>query len=172
MKILLWVYSLLLRIRYGRPVTQVIVENYGQSTLQDFRHLQKIHLQWGKAQLDLDFLSTCKLFGIIPKFLYFKSSVSNFTNSKLYFSILHKSLLFEIRNKKKKINRLKNEYNRKLVLFKDRVSWFDYNVLLSMLTKGNNSKFKNVKLTHNKKLNALGLSQSGLDANKVIFLFF
>ena len=171
-KILVWFYTLLLRIRYGRPVTQVLSENYGQSTLQDFRHLQKLHLQRGKSQLDLDFLSTCKLFGVIPKFLYFKSSVKNFTNSKLYLSILHKSLCFEINNKKKKFNRLNNEYNRRLGLFKDRVSWFDYNVLLSMLTKDNNNKFKNAKFIHNKKLSALGISQNGsLDANKVIFNF-
>ena len=57
-KVLLLVYNLLLHIRYRRPLTQVITLNYGQSTLQDYRKIQKLHLQRGKSKLDLEFLTT------------------------------------------------------------------------------------------------------------------
>ena len=57
-------------------------------------------------------------------------------------------------------------------MFKGKVSWLDYNFLLSRLTKDNNNKLKHAKFIHNKKLNALGISQNGvLDADKVIFNF-
>ena len=81
-------------------------------------------------------------------------------------------MCFEIKNKQKKFKRLNNEYIKNLELFKGKVSWLDYNFLLSRLTKDNNSKLKNAKFIHNKKLNALGVSQDGvLDADKVIFNF-
>ena len=42
--------------------------------------------------------------------------------------------------------------------------------MLSRLTKDNNSKLKQAKIIHNKKLNALGVTHDNvIDANKVIF---
>ena len=168
--LLTWVFTLLYQVRYRRPVTQVLFENYGQETLKDFRILQKLQLQRDKSLCDLEFLTKCKIYGVIPKFLYFRSSVKNFHSSKLYLSILHKSLNFEIRNKQKKSAKLGKEYQDKLGLFKNRVSWFDYKVLLSRLTRDNDKKIKNVKYTHSKKLTALGVTKlSEINPDNVIF---
>ena len=153
-RILVLVFHLLLQVRYRRPFTQVILEKYGLPTLKEFRSIQKIHLQRDKSRCDLDFLKKCKSFGVIPKFLYFKSSVKNFTNSKLYLSILHKSLNFEIKNKQRKLNRLSKDYEEKLVSFRSKVSWLDFKFLMSRLTRDTNNKIKNVKFIHNKKLSS------------------
>ena len=171
-KILVLVLTFILKLRYKRPFKQVICDNYGQPTLQEFRKLQKLNLQRDKSLCDLEFLNRCKSCGVIPKFLYFKTSVRNFTNSKLYLSILHKSLNFEINNKRKKSIKLGKEYEKKLECFRSKVSWLDYKVLLSRLTRENSSKIIRVKTIHNKKLKSLGVPlDSGLDASKVIFNF-
>ena len=171
-RILVLLFTLLLKIRYTRPFTQVLVEHYGLSTLRDFRRLQKLQLQRDKSRCDWEFLEKCKSCGVIPKFLYFKTSVKNFTNSKLYLSILHKSLNFEINNKHRKFIKLSKEFESKLQLFKNTVSWLDFKVVLSKLTKDNANKIKNVKFIHSKKLKSLGIPQDGiLEANKVIFNF-
>ena len=169
-KTFIWVCNLLVNIRHRRPINQVLLSNYGQSTLKKFRKLEKIQLQRDKSLCDLDFLKTCKSNSVFPKFLFFKTSIRNFNNSKLYISILHKCLNFEIRNKTRKSTKLTNEFENNLKQFKECVSWLDYNVSLSRLTRRNKIKINKVKLTHKKKLNALGVLHTGnLDANKVIF---
>ena len=169
-RLLVLVISFILKLRYKRPFKQVICQNYGQPTLQEFRKLQKLNLQRDKSLCDLEFLTRCKSCGVIPKFLYFKTSVKNFTNSKLYLSILHKSLTFEINNKRKKFIKLGKDYDRKVECFKSKVSWLDFKFLLSRLTRENNSKISRVKTIHAKKLKSLGVPlDSVLDASKVIF---
>ena len=171
-QVLTWVYFLLFNIRYRRPVPQVLHQNYGQSTLKTFRRLQKLHLQRAKSLCDLEFLQLCKLRNVFPRFLFFKSSIRNLKDSKLYVSILQKCLNFEINNKRKKYNRLGKEYDCILKQFKNTVSWLDYKVSLSSISKDNSNKINNVKATHNKKLASLGIYQDGeLDADKVIFNF-
>ena len=171
-QVITWVYFFLFNIRYRRPVSQVLHQNYGQSTLKTFRRLQKLHLQRAKSLCDLEFLQLCKLRNVFPRFLFFKSSIRNLRDSKLYVSILYKCLNFEINNKRKKYNRLGKDYHVCLQQFRDNVSWLDYKVSLSSITKDNSRKINNVKATHNKKLASLGKYQDGeLDADKVIFNF-
>ena len=87
-------------------------------------------------------------------------------------SILYKSLNFEINNKRKKLTRLRKEFDVKLGIFRNKVTWLDYRFLLSRLTSENKTKISRTKFIHNKKLNSLGIPPDGiLDANKVIFNF-
>ena len=51
-----WVFLFLHNLRYTRPLSQVIKSNYGLSTLQHFRRLQKLQLQRDKSSCDLEFL--------------------------------------------------------------------------------------------------------------------
>ena len=173
LQVITWVYFFLFNIRYRRPVPQVLHQNYGQSTLKSFRRLQNLHLRRAKSLCDLEFLQLCKLRNVFPRFLFFKSSIRNLRDSKLYVSILHKCLNFEINSKRKKYNRLDKEFNVNLQQYKSNVSWLDYKVSLSFITKDNSRKIDNVKATHNKKLASLGIYQSSeLDADKVIFNFY
>ena len=170
---LLCVLLFILQLRYFKhPFSQVISKNYGQQTLKKFRKLKKLQLQRDKSQCDLEFLLTCKSCGVFPKFIYFRSSIRNFSSSKLYVSILHRCLSYEIRSKQKKFARLNKTYTSLLEQYKSVVSWLDYKVSLSRLTKDNINKINNVKRVHAKKLAALGVSHTGsINANKVIFNF-
>ena len=151
MKILLLLFNFLLQCKFRRPFTQHLTKTYGQQGLKDFRRIKTLRLQRDKSQCDLEFLQQCKLSGVFPKFIYFKSSIKNFSSSKLYVSILHKCLNYEIRCKKRKYNKLDRNYANLLEQFKSNVSWLDYKVTLSKLTKDNANKIKKVKRTHIKK---------------------
>ena len=131
MKILVLLFNLILHIKSRRPFTQDITRKYGQQTLKNFRKLQKLQLQRNKSQCDLEFLQQCKLSGVFPKFIYFKTSIRNFNSSRLYVSILHKCLDYEIRNKKRKYNKLDQRYANLLEQYRLKVSWLDYKVTLS-----------------------------------------
>ena len=86
--------------------------------------------------------------------------------------MLHKCLNFEIRSTHRKHIRLSHEYKNNLQQFRESVSWFDYRVLLSKLTKDNVNKINHTKEVHNKKLKSLGVPSTGvIDADKVIFNF-
>ena len=174
MQVLLAVFTFLsaLRFRKDVPLNQVLSQRYGRPLVSSYRHLQKTHLRRDKAVLDLQFLNACKSGGVIPKLLYFKVSLQNFTSSKLYRSILFKCLDFEIKRKEGLIEKLKGAYTRDVDHFKTLVSWLDFKILLSKLTKSNRCKLNNVKQTHKKKLLSLGVvSQGGIEAGRVIFNF-
>ena len=53
---LTWVFLFLHNLRFNRPLSQVIKSNYGLSTLQHLRRLQKLQLQRDKSLCDLEFL--------------------------------------------------------------------------------------------------------------------
>ena len=174
MQVLLAVFGFLsaLRFRKDIPLNQVITRRYGRQVVLAYRQLQKTRLRGDKSALDLQFLTTCKCGGIIPKFLYFKVSLQNFTNTKLYKSILFQCLDFEIKRKEKLVTHLKGQYVRELGQFRNLVTWLDFKILVSKLTKGVGFKLGKIRDTHTKKLHNLGLSsQGGIGASKVIFNF-
>ena len=47
---------------------------YGQNVIKTYRNYENTHKKLDKAQLDVKFLETCKLYNIIPKFLFFHSA--------------------------------------------------------------------------------------------------
>ena len=138
-------FNLLVQLKLRRPFTQDLTQKYGQQTLKTFRKLKKLQLQRDKSQADLEFLQQCKLNGVFPKFIYFKSSIRNFNCSRLYISILHKCLDFEIRSKKRKYGKLNRNFVNLLEQYKSVVSWLDFKVTLSKLTKDNTNKIKKSK---------------------------
>lgn len=172
--LLLKIFNLLASIRFrtDTPLNEVLKKRYGHPSVTYFRKISSLQLRREKATADLDFLKTCKHAGVIPKFLYFKSSIKNFKDTKLYRSILFKCLNYEIRNKTRKLKSLKEEYLNACAHFKTLVTWLDYNVLISKITNSNSHKIKSTKETHLKKLINLGaLTSPNIDASKVIFNF-
>ena len=43
--------------------------NYININVNDMWKLEKLHLKWNKAQLDINFLINYKNFGVFPKFI-------------------------------------------------------------------------------------------------------
>ena len=56
----------------GLSIVEVLRNRYGANLDKDVRKLEKTSNQYGKLQLDLDFLQTCQHSNVIPKCLQFK----------------------------------------------------------------------------------------------------
>ena len=55
-----------------------IAGKYGIVIVKDFRKYEKLDHKKNKVKLDIDFLNSCKQFGVYPKLIIFKlSNVSN-----------------------------------------------------------------------------------------------
>ena len=121
-----------LRFRKDIPLNSTIKSRYGQPLVSAYRHLQKTRLRRDKSVLDVEFLTACKVGGIIPKFLYFKCYHKNFSNTKLYRSFLFKLLNYEIKRKLKIHSKLNECYQSELESFKEKVSWLDFKILCSI----------------------------------------
>lgn len=162
-----WLYTI--RFPTGTSVVDIILRRYGRPALSCYRKVERLHLRHRKASQDVDFLQYCKLYSVIPRFLYFKSSLKNFTHSKLYRSVLFKLLNYEIKQKEKYSKQLRTDYFMHLQELKNKVSWLDFKVLSNQIHKNNADKLKKTKDTHNKKLVKLGIPiYSSVDKQKVI----
>lgn len=64
-------------------------------------------------------------------------------------------LNFEIKRKQKCFVKLKEPYNRQLSKFKSLLTWLDYKVLTSKITRSNAYKINSVRITQRKKLKDL-----------------
>lgn len=71
------------------------------------------------------------------------------------------------------VTKLKDRYIRKVECFRILVTWLNFKILLSKLTRGTSLKLKKISNSHAKKLQNVGLSSQGVTAaSNVIFNFF
>ena len=80
---------------------------YCEDSFKKFRKLLNESIKLRKNDLDLQFLEKCKIYNIIPKFLWFVLSKKCLQTSKFYKSRQNKLLMNEIRCKRKSIDALK-----------------------------------------------------------------
>lgn len=90
----------------------------------------------------------------------------------LYKSILFKCLDFEIK-RKDVLTKLKDQYIKKVGYFINLVTWLDFKILLSKLTRSYDYKLRTFKDTDARKLQNLRVSsQGGIRACNVIFFSY
>ena len=58
------------------------MQKYNQLSTSKLRKLEKLSIKLKKANLDITFLSNCKVFNVIPKFLAFNLPNTNDTDSR------------------------------------------------------------------------------------------
>ena len=102
--------GLLLLVRCRFPAQFLIIgilrKRYGENLVKSVRKLKKLDFKHKKAQLNLEFLQTCKKNNVIPKFLRFKLANRQLSTSHAY-NICQKRLLNEeISNKHKLVGTL------------------------------------------------------------------
>ena len=172
----MYIYALvllfLIRLRFprGKSIAEIITRRYGQPALTVFRNTENHCFKTKKLECDLNFLSTCKEYNIIPKFIRFKVYNPNFQNTRLYRSWSFKLLDLEIKNQRRKLQKCKQLYESASTNLKSIVSFLDFSCLISMIKSNSDRKISNVKITHHNKLKALGIDLSRrVDVNKVIF---
>ena len=72
---------LFLHRKFG-SVIHDIVQKYEAVDVSQLRKLKKISIKTAKAELDIRFLNNCKLYKVIPEFLYFNKPGANTRNSR------------------------------------------------------------------------------------------
>ena len=166
-------FVLKLKFPSNVPISTYIKNKYGHYTLQKFRKWERLRLKIDKCTCDQDFLNKCKIYNIFPKFLYFKLYDKNIYNSEIYLKFQHKLLSNEIKKKNKLLSRFKRDCSLLSNTLRQDLSFLDFHYLNFFITKITKRTISKVKITHEKKLNNLGINNElkPLDPNKVIFNF-
>ena len=164
-------FLLKLRFPRGTPISTIIHRRYGRQGIALFRRLEKTTLKLKKCECDLLFLSKCKAYEVLPKFLYFKLYRKNLLTSKLYRKWQFKLLNVEINAKERNLKNLKTLRTKLSDDLRSLTSFLDYHYLISFITKIIHKTIVNVKRNHEKKLLNLGVNNSlkSLEPSKVIF---
>ena len=96
--------------KFGNIVYDIARKYDSYVTVADLRKNEKLHLKVKKADLDINFLTNCKTFNVIPKFLCFDLPYGD-SNEKLK---IRKRLLKSTLNKRiKERNQLINKRDKK-----------------------------------------------------------
>ena len=61
-----------IRFPKSRTINDTLNRRYGDQVLRTFRSLERTSIRLSKANCHLQFLNTCKLYSLTPKFLRFK----------------------------------------------------------------------------------------------------
>ena len=87
-------FLFLVRCRFPTQfsIISILRKRYGENLVKSVRKLEKLDFKHKKAQLDLEFLQTCKKNNVIPKFLRFKLANRKLSSSHAY-NICQKRLL-------------------------------------------------------------------------------
>ena len=159
LKVCALVFLFIVKLRFGKKsVGSVILERYGRETLQCFRKLEKTFKQVKKQQCDLDFLTSCRLNHVTPKFLRFKLSNRRLQDSVQYKQFQIQLLDLEINHKTKCLQNSRKCYQHTAKILRSRVWWLDFQHLLSIVHRSGHNHAIHAKFIHNKKLKSLGVS--------------
>ena len=167
------ILTFIFRIRFPShsAISSVFLDRYGRHVLSNFRKLEKTSLKLSKAQEDLRFLNICRSQSIFPKFLRFKLYKESLTHTGLYRSWQLTLLEREISTKLRLSSSLDTLKKKLTLSLRQQVSFVDFHSCLFFLSKRVTNFRKNVQITHNKKLNNLGVTPciNECDPSKVIF---
>ena len=152
-------------------ILSIITRRYGSDALLKFRAFEKNDHKIKKTQLDMNFLSSCKFYGVIPKFLNFKLANSRLHSSLMYTKCRRRLLSVGLANKNKHLKKLQEKHLAFLQELRSTFSWFDCNHLISFANSSNHKSLRRVEFTQNRKLENLKREYlaSGINPEKVIF---
>ena len=165
------VFTFILRLRFPRHTSfsVLLTKRYGTSCVKIYRNLENAYFRYHKTKLDLEFLSKCKSYNILPKFLYFKVHNPYVKTSKTYRSCQFKLLNLEIHTKNVTLKKQLTDYETACTTFKNTVSYLDFTCTFNRLKQSADNKLKAIKATHSKKLKALGIpTNNSTDTDKVV----
>ena len=96
LRVITLVFLFLVRCRFPTQfsIINILRKRYGKNLFKSVRKLEKLDFKHKTAQLDLEFLQTCKKNNIIPKFLRFKLANRQLSLSHVY-NICQRGLLNE-----------------------------------------------------------------------------
>ena len=122
--VLLFIFKI--RFPVGNSISRLLQKKYGLSTLVLFRKIEKNEFKIGKkAKQDIKFLTTCKDYGVLPKFVKFKVAPSSFQDTKFCRICQFRILDHEIENISRKLKYIILDNSRLGSNLKTSVSYLD-----------------------------------------------
>ena len=167
------VLTFLLNLRFNPaiPISRIITGRYGPHCLRIFRSLENVSKKLTKAELDHQYLRSCKAYNIFPNFLRFKLYKQSLTTTDLYREFQQKLLDKEMFTKERLVDHHKETKAALDGGLSEIVSAVDFHALCHFLTRKISRYRQSVQETHERKLSSLGgrLHLSSCKPEKVIF---
>ena len=176
---MLRVITLMMKCRFPThsSIISILRKRYGENLVKSISKLEKLDFKHKKAQLDLEFLQTCKKNNVIPIFLRFKLGNSQLSSSHAY-NICQKRLLKEeISNKRKLVRTLAFNLTSLKNDLKCVLNIIDFVHITTVFLTSNNKNILKVRKAHGKKISKLCSdncyyeSVTSHDPEKVLFNF-
>ena len=139
LKIVGLVFLFIVRLRFplDKPISVIIRLRYGDSVLKSIRKFEKLDFKIRKLLLDLNFLDSCVVNNVIPRFLHFRTTNAQLQNSASYEECQKLLLQEEMANKRAQLEVTKLDFKKlKKELF-GIMSVFDYLYITSLFLDGN-----------------------------------
>ena len=173
-KIFLLVFLFLSRLRFPKniSVNAVITKRYGKPALRIFRSLQNSSYKVTKCNLDIHFLTLCKSYNIVPKFMRFKLYKNSLYRKKFYLNWQLRLLTEEINDNKQRLKKLKQKQLECEKQFNEVfVSIIDSVFLKNYICKINSRTQESAKNKQKLKLIRLGITNDLLPLDNTVFNF-
>ena len=169
---LILLFVIKLKFSRNRNFHEYIREKYDGTALKTFRQLEVSEKKLSKADLDREFLFTCKANNCVPNFLKFKLYRKSLYNTEFYKNALRTLIDNELSFKYKRIHFLSKRVEQLRNSLKNTFSSLTFNHAKVVIEKNIHNYCKNIKIVHSKKLNNLGISPYRfMDPHDVIFNF-
>ena len=153
----------------GNPF-KIVESRYGKPTRILVRNIQKDHIQRAKLECDITFLQKCIDHNLQPRCSWFKLAPPPVRTSHLRSRWRKELLLSEIKFKRKRTARLKNNCNSATRRSRSTVSWLVFTRVMCLIQSDANKAIALKQESHTKKLLSLGYSDTRHPpASKVIF---
>ena len=143
--------SFILHRTFGNIIYN-IVQKYNQLSTSKLRKLEKLSIKLKKANLDITFLSNCKVFNVIPKFLAFNLPNTNDADSRF---IRKRLLRSSLKKRKDERYKLEKELRKISIEVYGLLSSLDCYIIRALIKKNVHCMVKTTVRTHEKKLKEL-----------------
>ena len=138
-------------------ITKYLQNHYGYPGLKVYRKFLNESRKLEKCKLDLLFLTKCKTYDIIPKFLRFKLYRKSLHAQQFYKSWRIKLLDHEISDKKLRISSLTSSVHTSSSTVQSNFSTLDNFLIVRFVSKTVENEMRAMERTHLKKLQRLGI---------------
>ena len=130
----------------GSSIAAIIRKRYGDEILKEVRHFEKLDKRCRKLRLDFDFIESCILNDVIPKFVRFKVVNCNLKNSDVYRTCQINLLNEELRIKKRLLE--EKELGRSYLYDKlsGSISYLDYIHIYNVITTSNEKDVDDLRI--------------------------
>ena len=154
-------------------IFEYIKTKYDEDELNNVRKYERTLKSLRKSLLDVDFLTRCKVYNTIPKFLRFRLYKRALERKKFYSSWQSKLLNQELSFKNKQVQDLELELSNSLQILRDRLSFLDFHRVKKVIDGIVSRQISKMKITQDRKLQHLQINNElkPLSPDKVVLNF-